>query len=61
MKASTFFRAYLWAEVLFMGYLVLKPRRSAGQAPEPLDDMLAPLNSGADRVKETIDHATQDP
>ncbi len=40
MKAGSLFRAYCWAEALFMGYLLLKPKSdNPSEAEKALDDV----------------------
>ena len=53
MKASKLLKAYLWAEIAFMAYLVLKPKNPA--APNGARDDIET------RLKETLENGTQDP
>lgn len=51
MKASSVLKAYLWAEVIFCAYLLVK---KPGDKPDAVDELKK-------KVKEEIDAATQDP
>lgn len=55
-RAGKLFKAYCWAEALFVGYLLLKPR-------EPGDE-LSKITEALNPEPKTQDpkpHATQDP
>jgi hypothetical protein len=51
VKASKVFKLYCWAELAFVGYLLLKPKKPA--EPSLLDDLQKQLKEK--------DNGTQDP
>lgn len=55
MKAGKLFKAYCWAEALFMGYLLLKPKSAEPSAEEQA------LDNVKNQLKDKINAATQDP